>query len=241
VEAGGRSRDASHGQVARSLERSARGRRQVAHLSPRSSLPRGRSAANVAVELPKGALGTRLEEAAAAYAADRYQDALGLLRRLVALLPGSAPVRELLGLTYYRLGRWRLAIRELVAHHELSGSYDQYPVVADCYRALGLYEQVEAAWLELRRASPTAEVVAEGRIVAASALADRGDVAGAVKLLEPALRRSSSKRHDLRQWYVLADLYERAGDLPRAREVFARVCRADPDAYDVGERLAALG
>jgi hypothetical protein len=45
----------------------------------------------------------------------------------------------------------------------------------------------------------------------------------------------------VRQWYVLADLYERAGDVPKAREFFERVKRVDPEAYDVAERLRALG
>jgi hypothetical protein len=45
----------------------------------------------------------------------------------------------------------------------------------------------------------------------------------------------------MRQWYVLADLYERAGDHPRAREYFERVRRTDSDAYDVTERLRNLG
>ena len=43
--------------------------------------------------------------------------------------------------------------------------------------------------------------------------------------------------HHLRVWYVLADLYERAGDLPRARELFDRIARADPSFADVAERL----
>ena len=186
-------------------------------------------------------MAARLSEAAEAYAADRYQDALRFLRELVVRAPGSASVRELLGLTYYRLGRWRLAIRELQVHHELSGSYDQYPVIADCYRALQRYDDVEAVWLELRQASPSSEVVAEGRLVAAGAMADRGDLSGAFRLLEPSLRRTKPRQHDLRQWYALADLYEQAGELPRARELFARVASADPGAYDVSQRLAALG
>ena len=201
---------------------------------------KGRTRARgVADELPR-LIAARLGEAAEAYAADRYQDALRLLRNLVLRSPGSASVRELLGLTYYRLGRWRLAIRELLVHHEISGSYDQYPVIADCYRALHRYDDVEAVWLELREASPSGEVVAEGRLVAAGALADRGDFGGAFRLLEPSLRRTKPRQHDLRQWYALADLYEQAGELPRARDLFARVASADPGAYDVSQRLAAL-
>jgi len=45
----------------------------------------------------------------------------------------------------------------------------------------------------------------------------------------------------VRQWYVLADLFERTGDVPRARELFTRVAMADPGAYDVDERIEELG
>jgi tetratricopeptide (TPR) repeat protein len=183
----------------------------------------------------------KLEDAARAYSADRYQDALRILRKLVAQSPSSAAVRELLGLTFYRMGRWQWAVRELEAYHKLSGSYDQFPVVADCYRAMRQYSDAEATWEELRQASPSAEVVAEGRLVAAGSLADQGDLRGAVKLLEGSLRRSRPKVSHLRQWYALADLYERAGELSRARELFSQIAAVDPDAYDVRQRLVALG
>ena len=81
-------------------------------------------------------------------------------------------------------------------------------------------------------------------MVAAGMLGDDGDLDGAISLLASGgagrALRNPSPRH-LRQWYALADLYERAGDLPRARELFMRVTRVDPDAYDASERLAALG
>ena len=47
--------------------------------------------------------------------------------------------------------------------------------------------------------------------------------------------------HHVRVWYALADLYERAGDLPRARELFLRIRRHDAAFADAAERLAALG
>lgn len=202
---------------------------------PRASTTAG----NYDEPLPKG--NAKLEDAARAYSADRYQDALRILRKLVSQSPGSAPVRELLGLTFYRMGRWKSAVKELQEHHELSGSYDQFPVIADCYRALRRYDEAEATWEELRQASPSAEVVGEGRLVAAGALADQGDLRGAVKLLEGSLRRSRPKPSHLRQWYALADLYERAGELPRARDLFSQIAAVDPDAYDVRQRLVALG
>jgi hypothetical protein len=80
--------------------------------------------------------------------------------------------------------------------------------------------------------------------VAAASLADGGDLSGAIGLLSGAgvarALRNPADRH-LRQWYVLADLYERAGDLPRARQLFGRVVEADPEAYDAAERLDQLG
>jgi hypothetical protein len=48
------------------------------------------------------------------------------------------------------------------------------------------------------------------------------------------------KAHHLRLWYALADLYERAGELPRARELFERIRRHEPDFVDVAERLSSL-
>jgi hypothetical protein len=52
--------------------------------------------------------------------------------------------------------------------------------------------------------------------------------------------RNPAERH-IRQWYVLADLMERSGDLARSRELFLRIADAEPHAYDVDERLEALG
>jgi hypothetical protein len=81
-------------------------------------------------------------------------------------------------------------------------------------------------------------------VVASASLAENGDLSGAISMLSTAgatkALRNPSARH-IRQWYLLGDLYERAGDVPRAREFFERVARADRDAYDVTERLTGLG
>ncbi len=47
--------------------------------------------------------------------------------------------------------------------------------------------------------------------------------------------------HHLRLWYALADLEERAGNIPRARMLFDRIRRHEAGFADVAERLAALG
>jgi tetratricopeptide (TPR) repeat protein len=187
------------------------------------------------------AMADRLATAARAYERERFDDARRILRPLVDQAPGSAAVRELLGLTEYRRGRWRAAVKQLEAFRSLTGSVEQHPVLADSYRALGRHRQVDELWEELRAASPSAELVAEGRIVTAGSLADRGDIPAAIRVLEKGrVNRNHPAEHHLRQWYALADLYERAGDIPRARELFGRVAAADPDAFDVRGRLRAL-
>jgi tetratricopeptide (TPR) repeat protein len=114
-------------------------------------------------------------------------------------------------------------------------------VLADCCRALGRYAEVEDLWHELREASPSAELVAEGRIVAAGALADQGRLDEAIRLLGAGSKPPKRPQlHHLRMAYALADLYERAGDLPQARELFGRVEAADPDFVDIRARLRAL-
>lgn len=186
-----------------------------------------------------------MARAARAYERDRYPEALRITRTLVDQVPESAAARELHGLVCYRLGRWREASSHLEAARSLSGDDpNQTPIIMDCRRALGQHRKVETLWEELRSSSPPADVLVEGRLVAAAHRADQGDLDSAIELLESAgaarnLRRPAA-RH-LRQWYLLGDLYERAGDLPRAREMFTRVAKTDPDLADAAERLSDLG
>lgn len=182
----------------------------------------------------------RVVEAARAFANERLDEARRLLTPIAKDAPGSPAVRELLGLTLYQQGRWRPAAKELEAFRDLSGSVDQNPVLADCYRALGRHADAEALWEELGEASPGAALVAEGRIVAAGSLADRGRVDDAIRLLESAPRGKKAKEHHLRTAYALADLRERAGDVSRARELFAWIVGVDPDFADARDRLSHL-
>jgi len=182
-----------------------------------------------------------LTRAAEAYEAGRYPDAQKILRPLADAAPTVAGVRELHGLTLYRLGRWRAAKAELEAYHALTDAVDQYPVVADCERALGRHWAVDERYEQLRRASPGTEVLTEGRLVLAGSLADRGRLPEAIAVLAPYERdRARPKEWHLRTWYALADLYERAGDVPRARALFGRLVDRDREFFDAAERLAGL-
>ena len=183
----------------------------------------------------------RLAEAAEHFEAERFGDAARILKKSVDEAPTVAAVHELYGLTLYRQEKWKPAARELEAFRLLSNSTDQHPVLADCYRAMRQWAQVGELWDELRAASPSAELVTEGRIVMAGSLADRDDLAGAIALLEQSF--TFPKRpmpHHLRRAYVLADLYERSGDLPKARTMFGRIENVDPDFADVRRRVRAL-
>lgn len=197
--------------------------------------------ARVAGRNANRALGT-LMAAADAFSHDRERETLRILRPLREQLPDSPSVRELAGLAQYRIGNYAAAAKELEAYADLSDSVDQNPVLMDCYRATKRWRKVEELWLELASVSPSAELVAEGRIVYAGALADQGRLSEALTLLRKRAEHVKSPReHHLRLWYALADLEERAGNLARARELFHQVRRADPGFADVAERLATLG
>ncbi|MFN8051071.1 MAG: hypothetical protein U0Q22_06540 [Acidimicrobiales bacterium] len=187
-------------------------------------------------------LSVRLSDAAVAFASERYPEARRILRAIVEEAPGSVTARELLGLTQYRLGNWNDAAKHLEAFRELSGySVEQHPVLADCYRALKRYQLADDLWAELREASPSAELMVEGRIVAAGSLADRGRLADAVRELEKGWKPPKApKVHHLRRAYALADLYERIGELPRARVLFGWVAAQEPDFADAAERASSI-
>jgi tetratricopeptide (TPR) repeat protein len=203
-----------------------------------------RRAAEAATAHHREVLVERMEKAVAAYERGRYQEALRYGTELSREAASVAAVRRLAGFAAYRLGRWRDAVRHLEVYTDLTDEPDALPALMDSWRALGRHAKVASAWAELRHRSPDPDHLAEARMVAAGSLADRGRLHDAIELLVTAgsarALRNPSERH-LRQWYALGDLYERAGDLPRARELFQRVARVDAEAYDVLERLDALG
>ena len=163
-----------------------------------------------------------------------------MLRPLARAVPTAPAVRELLGLTLYRLGQWRTALKELEEYRTMTGSYDQMPVMMDCHRALHFHPGVDELWEDLRQTSPSGELVAEGRIVMAGSLADRGKLPAAIRLLSRDSNVRKPHLHHLREWYALADLYERAGDVTRARDLFSRIDAFDPGVFDTHDRLRAL-
>ena len=173
---------------------------------------------------------------------ERFDDARRIAQSLLKELPEVAGVREVLGLACYRGGRWKQAAAELELAQSLHPSVELLPVLADTYRALRRWDDVERIWREVREASPSQEILAEARIVAAGAQADRGDLSGALRTMNSSTQQPKRIRdHHLRQWYVLADLHDRAGDTIEATRWFERIAAHDRQFVDVVDRLRALG
>lgn len=209
--------------------------------SARVDVELGAASASGLTQAQRERVERRLGDAAAAFADERFEDARKILVEMAKRHPSVPELHELLGLTMYRLGRWKRALAELESFAALTGSTEQHPVMADVCRALGRHDDVRRLWDELRHDDPDAAVITEGRIVYAGSLADQGDVAGAIRVLEQGpvgVKRPAE--HHLRLWYALADAYERAGDVQRARRGFQRIVETDRSFADAADRIASL-
>lgn len=182
-------------------------------------------------------------EATIAFDRDRIDDARKMLTAMGKEAMSAPCAHELMGLIRYRLRDWKKAAAELeLALHSMRDAVEHLPVLADCYRAMGQFDRVEQIWRELGESSPHPEIMAEGRIVMAGALADQGKLADALRLMEKAGRKTKPVRdYNLREWYFLGDLYDRSGDPVSARKYFGWVYENDSDFVDVVERLSGLG
>jgi tetratricopeptide (TPR) repeat protein len=185
----------------------------------------------------------RLARALHAFEAHRYSEARKLSMPLLSQLSGIAIVHEVAGLSMYRLGRWQDAADQLeIARGLKPAEVVNHPVLADCYRALRRYEKVTELWESMKLMSPPAGLLAEGRIVAAGALADQGELQSAVRMMTHGTSDPHKvQEHHLREWYVLADLYDRAGDVASARRLFVKIQSSEAKFADVADRLNTLG
>jgi tetratricopeptide (TPR) repeat protein len=182
-----------------------------------------------------------LHDATDAYQDGRERDALRIVKPLAETFPDALGVQELYGMSLYANGKYAQALKILEDFTQKSGSFDQYPILMDCYRAAEKYDKVDELWAELGAESPSGEVVAEGRIVHSQSLAERGQIKDALKQLRKKVKvLSRPADYHLRLWYCLADLEERAGNVIEARQWFNRVAKANPDFADIQYRMKQL-
>ena len=174
---------------------------------------------------------------------DRADPAARAAAKAKELAPRSAAVREILGMALYRAGRFREAMRELQAYRRISGRLDQNHLIADCQRALGAPEKaVTIAQETLSAPRLRDEVRAEAAVVGGSALADLGRFEEALTMLRRyRMTEGTARNHDLRVMYATADVLAKAGRDAEAATEFRKILRHDAGAFDVAERLAALG
>lgn len=219
---------------------------------PRPPLPEGDAPRlprevyrDVRAATPPGALGDVSKAFAAAgeaLAAGDLERALALLTWAKSVASRSVVIREALGVAHYLAGDYGPAHSELLTYRRLSDRHDQNHVLADCARALERPDKA-VEYVEEMLADPAVpgDRKVEGMIVLAGARADRGDLRGALTLLEQAAVDSTGvEPWHARLWYAAGDLAERIGDRDRARELFEAVVAVDQDFLDAEERLQAL-
>jgi len=179
--------------------------------------------------------------AASEFDREQFQDAHRTLKPLVESNPEMADIRELYGISLYRLGKWEEAMEQLEQFRADSGTVEQHPVLMDLHRALGNWGDVDELWKELGEISPDADLMTEGRIVAAGTAADRGNVDEGIRILEKGWKPPKKPmEHQLRRAYALADLYERRGKIPKARKLFGWLAGVSPPYGDAADRARTL-
>jgi tetratricopeptide (TPR) repeat protein len=169
-----------------------------------------------------------LEEAARAFAAGRHGKALHLLEEAKEASPRTATIRELLGLSAYRLGRWEVALRELRTFRRLTGETTHMPVEMDVLRALERPAAVEEAWQAFRRIGGEKDTEREARVVYGSFLLDAGREREAWEVTSPRRIGGTAEASELRVWFVAARAAARLGDLRTARRLYEAIQAADP-------------
>jgi tetratricopeptide (TPR) repeat protein len=183
----------------------------------------------------------RLERAAELLDRGDPRGAAAEAQKAKELAPRSAAVREVLGLAYYGLERFRDALTEMQAYRRMSGRADQNHIIADCLRAVGRPDRAVPLAEEALGARVPLAAKTEAVIVAASALADQGKFDQALGLLRRVRTRDDVAGPEvLRVWYVIGDILARSGRTNEAVREFRKILRHDASAYDVAERVAQL-
>ncbi len=181
-----------------------------------------------------------LTKAMELYADERYPAAAAELRQAKELSPRSATVRELLGLSAYRSGKWEEGLRELRTFRRLTGDLIHYPVEMDCLRGLGRTEDVIKAWDRLQDYDISQTINHEARVVYASFLLDQGRARDAWPVIKPGRLVASPTQGELRRWFVAARVAMEAGDKDAARRLVAALDEQEPDFEGVDELRRAL-
>lgn len=168
-----------------------------------------------------------LTAAARSFAEGRHDDALSAALEAKRQSPRDATIREVAGLSAYRLGRWEQALRELRTYRRLSGDTTHVPVEMDVLRALDRPEDVDEAWRMLQHFGGDEDTLNEARVVYGSFLLDREDPRRAWEVTGPSRLVADPSESETRVWYVAARAARALGDRGTARKIYEALERAD--------------
>ena len=170
-----------------------------------------------------------LSEAASDFADEQFKSAHRKLLKAKNLSSRASAIRELLGLTCYRLGNWDEALRELRAFRRFTGDTSHMPIEMDSLRGLKRHADVDKTWhlfMELGGSPPTD---AEARVVYGSFLIDQDRAREAWNITKPARTAKDSKPNERRRWFVAAKAALVLGDPDTALKLVSSVRDGDPD------------
>lgn len=167
-----------------------------------------------------------LESAVEYFAAEKYKQAAGSLRKAKSASSRSATIRELLGLSSYNTGNWDEALRELRAFRRMSGETDQMPIELDCLRALGRVDDVDKTYSLFLELGGGRDTDNEARVVYASHLLDRGRIDEAWKVVNTRLV-ANPPESVVRRWAVAARVAHAAGDETATAKFLAAIREDD--------------
>ena len=169
-----------------------------------------------------------LGDAADAFGDGRFDLAARYSHKAKDLSPRDANIREMLGLSSYRIGDWPTALRELRTYRRLAGETTHLPIEMDVLRAMDRPLDVERAFREIDRLGAGSDVQKEGRVIYASFLLDQGRVGEARRIATPSSLSNDPYPEDLRLWYVAARCAALDGDPEAAVEYRDALLIMDP-------------
>ena len=168
-----------------------------------------------------------LQDAAYGFAAGKYRQIAPKLEEAKKLSSRAATIRELLGLTYYRLERWEDALRETRAFRRLAGETTHMAIELDCLRALGRRDDVEKTWALLRELGSEGQAKSEAKVVYASFLLEQGEPGRAWRVVQPGRLHAEAPEHVVREWYVTARAAAASGDAEAALKLAKAIEKRD--------------
>lgn len=158
----------------------------------------------------------------------RYHAAVKHAKVAKNLSPQDATIREILGLSAYRIGDWDTALSELRAYRRMAGEAVHLPIEMDVLRAMKRDGDVAKTWAMLEKADVPPAVWKEGKVVYGSHLLEQGDAAAAWDLTGPDRVGPNANDADLRVWYVAARAAARTGEIATARRIADAIVLNDP-------------